>query len=39
MNELQEKLVYMIQTMDKEGLEQAYKILQRIWIRHGSSMN
>ena len=34
--ELRKKIEFMLQTMDQEGLEQAYKILQRIWIRHGT---
>lgn len=34
--ELKKKIEFMLQTMDQEGLEQAYKILQRIWIRHGT---
>ena len=34
--ELRKKIEFMLLTMDQEGLEQAYKILQRIWIRHGT---
>ncbi len=34
--ELKKKIEFMLQTMDQKGLEQAYKILQRIWIRHGT---
>ena len=34
--ELKKKIEFMLQTMDQQGLEQAYKILQRIWIRHGT---
>lgn len=32
----QDKIRFMLQTMSQEGLDRAYVLLQRLWLRYGT---